>query len=61
MKKSNINLENFLLDIDKAFNLINQFDKENIDEIDLKKIKKEAYKLKEKIQKDYSNNLDIKK
>ena len=61
MKKSEIDINSFLLDINKAFAMIKKIEENNIEDLDLKKMKKDAINLKEKIKKDYLDNLDIEK
>jgi predicted HAD superfamily Cof-like phosphohydrolase len=62
MSKLKINPEDLLTNINKALNLLHKIEKtENWEELDLEEIKKEADKLKDEVEKKYSDSLDIKK
>tara|TARA_B100000214_G_C23504270_1_gene417618 strand:- start:39 stop:212 length:174 start_codon:yes stop_codon:yes gene_type:complete len=55
---TNINVKELLKDINEAFLFLDETDKENVD---LKKIHRKAKLIKEKLEKKYSKNLDVKK
>ena len=55
---TNINVKELLKDINEAFLFLDETDKENVD---LKKIHRKAKLMKEKLEKKYSKNLDVKK
>ena len=55
---TNINVKELLKDINEAFLFLDETDKENVN---LKKIHRKAKLIKEKLEKKYSKNLDVKK
>tara|TARA_R110000737_G_scaffold271472_1_gene278531 strand:- start:305 stop:493 length:189 start_codon:yes stop_codon:yes gene_type:complete len=62
MKKSNLNPKELLKVINKTFDLLKEIEEtDDISNLDLNKIQKEANNIKEKVEKYYSNNLDSKK
>jgi|TARA_Y100001963_G_C6609450_1_gene366349 predicted mannosyl-3-phosphoglycerate phosphatase (HAD superfamily) len=61
MTKSQINIEDFLEDIDKTFNIVKNIENNKLENLDLEKLKKESDKMKDKLQKKYLDNLDTKK
>jgi hypothetical protein len=61
MKKSKINSEELLNDLNKAFSLVNKLEVKDLKEKDLQSIKKESTQLKEKIKIKYKDYLDTKK
>ena len=64
MKKSKINVDNSLQNMNKLFEIINKLDLNNLEDLDLKTIKKEVDNISNDINKDYKNyknNLDSKK
>ena len=61
MKKSKINSEELLNDLNKAFSLVNKLEIKDLKEKDLQSIKKESTQLKEKIKIKYKDYLDTKK
>tara|TARA_R100000152_G_C6541897_1_gene19723 strand:- start:72 stop:260 length:189 start_codon:yes stop_codon:yes gene_type:complete len=62
MKKSKIDPEDLLQNMNRALDLLKKIEEvENIENLDLKKLKQEADELKENVEKKYMNNLDIKK
>ena len=64
MKKSKINIDNSLQNMSKLFEIISKLDLDNLEDLDLKTIKKEVDNISNDINKDYKNyknNLDSKK
>ena len=55
---TNINVKELLKDINEVFLFLDETNKENVD---LKKIHRKAKLMKEKLEKKYSKNLDVKK
>ena len=61
MKKSKINAKEFAKDIDKVTNFLKKIEEsEDIFELDLDSIKKEADKIEKEFNKKYKNYLDSK-
>ena len=62
MKKSEINPEEILKDINKAFSLLNEIEEtEEIEKLDINNIQEKTNKLKEELEKKYPDYLDSKK
>ena len=61
MSKLKINIEELSKDMDKIFDLLNEFDNGSLKVKDVKNFSKEANKLKNQFEQKYSKNLDSKK
>jgi hypothetical protein len=58
MKKSEINTEDLIEDIDKLLDILNRVGENNIEDIDIDNIKNEIQKIQEEVTEKYPENLD---
>jgi archaellum component FlaC len=58
MKKSEINTEDLIEDIDKLLDILNRVGENNIEDIDIDNIKNEIQKIQEEVNEKYPENLD---
>tara|TARA_B100002019_G_C21166257_1_gene546013 strand:+ start:450 stop:635 length:186 start_codon:yes stop_codon:yes gene_type:complete len=58
MKKSEINTEDLIEDIDKLLDILNRVGENNIEDIDIDNIKNEIQKIQEEVAEKYPENLD---
>mgnify|MGYP003625697234 CR=1 FL=1 len=60
MKKSEINLEQFLKDFDKILKLTDNFDKADIEKVDFEKLTTQVKKYNKEFKTKYNKDLDSK-
>ena len=58
MKKSEINTEDLIEDIDRLLSILNHVGENNIEDIDIDNIKNEIQKIQEEVAEKYPENLD---
>ena len=58
MKKSEINTEDLIEDIDKLLDILNRVGENNIEDSDIDNIKNEIQKIQEEVTEKYPENLD---
>ena len=61
MSKLKINLNELSKDMDEILNMLEELDTKNIKDLNMDKFHKKADHIKQKLEKKYPDNLDIKK